>query len=275
MWKALKYILLFFAFQIVTTLVVTIPGLILKGDMSFMVILSLALSSILFCLYLIGKGVIRLDKISFAVPHWSVLVASLFALCFFTLPEAALMDTLSIPDVMDGKWAELLSSPLGLIAIGILLPIAEEMLFRGAVLHSLLDWDKLRSKPWLAILLSAVFFGLFHLNPAQMPTAFLMGWFLGWLCYRTGSLIPGMVVHIFNNSLICIASMFPDEEGSAETLAEMFGSPAKEYLAVGISVLFCAAVIVWLIRTVKERYSVEPLQQELEEVTKSGDEVGQ
>ena len=275
MWKAIKYILLFFAFQIVTPLVVMIPGLILKGDMPFLVILSLALSSILFCGYLIWKGAVRLDNKSFSLPHWSVLLACLVALCFFFLPEAALVESLSLPDFLEDQWAGVLGSVLGLIVLGILVPITEEMLFRGVVLRSLLDWDKLQSKPWLAILLSAVFFGLFHLNPAQMPTAFLMGWFLGWLCYRTGSLIPGMVVHVFNNSLICIASMFPDEEGSAETLAEMFGSPAKEYLAVGLSALFCAAVIVWLIRTVKERYSVEPLQQELEEVTKSGDEVGQ
>ena len=132
-----------------------------------------------------------------------------------------------------------------------------------------------RNVPWKAVLLSAIMFGLFHLNPAQMPSAFLMGWLMGWLCYRTGSLIPGMVVYVFNNSLICIASMFPDEEGSAETLAEMFGSPLTEYLAVGISALLCAAVVVWLIRTVKERYSVEPLQLEPENVTEGGDEAGQ
>ena len=275
MWKALKYILLYFAFQLVTTLVVMIPGLILKCDKSVLVILALALSSILFCWYLVLKGVVRLDKISFAVPHWSVLLASVVALCFFFLPEIALTEALSLPDFMEDEWEGIVSSILGLIVIGILVPITEEMLFRGAVLRSLLDWDKLRSKPWLAILLSGVFFALFHLNPAQMPSAFLMGWFLGWLCYRTGSLIPGMVVHVFNNSVVCIASMFPEEEGSAETLAEMFGSPLKEYLVVGISAILCAMVVVWLIRKVKERYHVETMQQEPEEVSVSEDVIGQ
>ena len=275
MWKALKYILLYFAFQLVTTLVVMIPGLILKCDKSVLVILALALSSILFCWYLVRKGVVRLDKISFAVPHWSVLLASVVALCFFFLPEIALTEALSLPDFMEDEWEGIVSSILGLIVIGILVPITEEMLFRGAVLRSLQDWDKLRSKPWLAILLSGVFFALFHLNPAQMPSAFLMGWFLGWLCYRTGSLIPGMVVHVFNNSVVCIASMFPEEEGSAETLAEMFGSPLKEYLVVGISAILCAMVVVWLIRKVKERYHVETMLQEPEEVSVSEDVIGQ
>ena len=44
----------------------------------------------------------------------------------------------------------------------------------------------------------ALLFGLLHLDLAQGLTAFVCGLFLGWLTERTGSVLPGMVVHFLN-----------------------------------------------------------------------------
>ena len=256
MWKAIKYILIFYAFQLVCALIVMIPGYILKADESVLIIVSLALSSILFCWFIIWKGEVRLNRETFTVRHWIILFLSVVALCFFFLPEVELIAHLSLPDVMEDEWNGLGGSVLGLITLGVLIPISEEMLFRGAVLHSLLDWEKLRSKEWLVILLSAVFFSLFHLNPAQMPGAFLMGLFFGWLCYRTGSLLPGIVVHVFNNSLVCVGMMFSkEEEESIESISDMFASPALEYLLIIASLLACVAIVMVLVREVNKHYT--------------------
>ncbi len=50
------------------------------------------------------------------------------------------------------------------------------------------------------IALSALIFAIVHLNPAQMPHAFLIGLLLGWLYMRTGSIVPGVAYHWANNT---------------------------------------------------------------------------
>lgn len=108
--------------------------------------------------------------------------------------------------------------------------------------------------PWIAILLSAALFSLAHMNPAQMPGTIAIGLLYGWLVYRTGSLLPGIVGHVFNNSLVCILAMFPEEEGSPETVTEMFDSPFLEFLAVAGSLFICIVVVKTIVQMVNEHY---------------------
>ncbi len=74
-------------------------------------------------------------------------------------------------------------------------PIAEELLFRGLVLRSLQPYGKK-----LAILVSAVFFGLFHGNPLQTPYAFVVGLVLGYVALEH-HLLWAIVLHLVNNLL--------------------------------------------------------------------------
>lgn len=92
-----------------------------------------------------------------------------------------------------------------------------------------------------------------------MPTAFLFGLILGWLTYRTGSLLPGIVMHVFNNSVVFICALFMTEEEGEETLADLFGSPVLEYLAIGVSLVLLILVIRALVRLVNRHYPVRPL----------------
>ena len=80
-------------------------------------------------------------------------------------------------------------------------PIIEEICFRGIVLGGLL---KTRCRPWLAILISALFFALLHGLGANFVTALLFGILVGWLYWRTGSIIPCIIIHVTNNSLTAI-----------------------------------------------------------------------
>ena len=82
-------------------------------------------------------------------------------------------------------------------------PIAEEIGFRGILLGGLL---KTRCRPWLAILISAVAFGLLHKFPLAFFGSIVFGIIVGWLYWRTGSIIPCVIVHIANNSLTAIDS---------------------------------------------------------------------
>ena len=126
---------------------------------------------------------------------------------------------------MEGSW-------LGVLAIAIIGPILEEMLFRGAVTTELLK----SYSPQKAILFSALIFGIFHINPAQVLNAFLLGLLLAWLFYKTHSLIPGILIHILNNSLsVYFTQAFPE----ADTLSDIMGS-ILYFLCLGLAVLLLA-----------------------------------
>ena len=107
---------------------------------------------------------------------------------------------LALPKVYEQLFESILKEPWGYLAVGLLAPLAEEVVFRGAVLRSLLHTfgDKYH---WIAIAASALLFGLIHFNLAQGIHAFIIGLLLGWLYYRTGSIIPGVVLHWVNNTI--------------------------------------------------------------------------
>ncbi len=76
-------------------------------------------------------------------------------------------------------------------------PIAEEIGFRGILLDGLL---KTCCRPWLSILISSLAFGLLH-GLVGFTGAFLFGIVIGWLYWRTRSIIPCIIIHIVNNSI--------------------------------------------------------------------------
>ncbi len=105
-----------------------------------------------------------------------------------------------LPDISSDSLAEVLKSPWGYFAVGILVPLTEEIVFRGAILRSLLKLNKKVMKPWVAIVASALIFAIAHVNPAQMPHAFLIGLLLGWMYRRTGSIVLCVAMHWVNNT---------------------------------------------------------------------------
>ncbi|MBR3067221.1 MAG: CPBP family intramembrane metalloprotease [Prevotella sp.] len=137
---------------------------------------------------------------------WDVLLWSVVASLGAIVPSLLLQGLIpewtgwakEIVDQTNQQLEGLMSIPGGYMVIALLPPVVEELVFRGAVLRSLLEWKP--EKKWAMIALSALFFSLVHLNPAQMPHAFLIGLLLGWMYTRTGSIVPGVAYHWANNT---------------------------------------------------------------------------
>ncbi|HSI33854.1 MAG TPA: CPBP family glutamic-type intramembrane protease, partial [Tepidisphaeraceae bacterium] len=77
------------------------------------------------------------------------------------------------------------------IVVGMLAGVFEELLYRGVIQTAL----SRRGKPLVAILVTALLFAAAHLDLHGMPVRFALGCLLGYLAWRTGSLIPAILTH--------------------------------------------------------------------------------
>ncbi len=110
---------------------------------------------------------------------------------------------IDLPNYMEEQFVSMSKSFWAVISIALFGPVIEEIVFRRVILSSCLEHT---GKPWAAILISAALFGLIHFNPAQSVFAFLIGILFGWVYYRTGSMMPGLIGHVINNS-VCVIQM--------------------------------------------------------------------
>ena len=160
------------------------------------------------------------------VLFWCVL-AALGAL----IPSTWLQEQMpALPNWVEDEFEMILKDRWGYLVVGLLAPLAEELVFRGAVLRALLHWN---SCHWVGISISALLFALIHMNPAQMPHAFLIGLLLGWMYYRTDSIVPGVVYHWVNNTVAYVLfNLYPNPD---LTLMDLFGSQQRVLMALGFS----------------------------------------
>jgi len=83
-----------------------------------------------------------------------------------------------------------------ILALGFSAGVCEEILFRGFIQKGLHNyWGPLK-----AVVVTALLFGVFHLDPWRIPSAVLLGLFAGYLVVRTGSLYSAIVLHMTSNT---------------------------------------------------------------------------
>ena len=162
---------------------------------------------------------------------WVVLVWCVLAALGTIIPSGWLQEQMpELPNIVEEEFDMILRDRYGYFVVGLLVPLAEELVFRGAILRSLLKWN---SRPWVAILISAVLFSAAHMNPAQIPHTLLIGLLLGWLYYRTDSIVPGVVFHWVNNTVAYVLyNFYPNPDLK---LVDLFGSQQHVLMAVGFS----------------------------------------
>lgn len=139
-------------------------------------------------------------------------------------------------------FTKVMSHDMGYLAIGILAPIAEEAVFRGALLRRLLNAGAGKS-PWIAITVSALVFGVVHGNIAQGTHAFMVGLLLGWMYSRTRSILPGLVLHWANNTIAFAVYKARPEMGDM-TISQLYGGdPWRIGMTAALSLMILAAAI--------------------------------
>lgn len=233
MKKALIYTLMFIGIQFVAGGLVTLAFQLSGGNgtgATALIITSAAASIVTVIVFLVSKWAIVsrhwLQTRPWFVLFWCV-VASLGAL----VPSMWLQELMpELPNTAEEAFDMIMKDRLGYFVVGLFAPLTEELVFRGAILKALLQW---KPNPWVGIVISALLFALVHMNPAQMPHAILVGLLLGWMYYRTDSIIPGVVYHWVNNTVAYVMyNLYPDPD---MTLVELFGSQRSVLMALAFS----------------------------------------
>ena len=235
MKNACIYVVVFLAIQAVAGFIVQGLWTLISGESVTPNATSIILTTVLFSATVIA--VFLLAKWSEVSKHWVrkrpwvTLTWCVVAAFGAIIPSVWLQELMpELPNIAEDTFDMIMRDRWGYISIGLLAPLAEELVFRGAILRSLLKWT---SRPWVAITISSIFFAAAHLNPAQLPHAFLVGLLLGWMYYRTDSIVPCVVYHWVNNTVAYVMyNLYPSTD---LTLVDLFGSERTVLMAVGFS----------------------------------------
>lgn len=146
----------------------------------------------------IGMGLAALGA-TYAISAVLYVLVDLFA-----SPDPSAMDIILGIGSDGGRLADAGFWAIALIFLRILIlvPLGEELLFRGA----LFSWIRRRLSAWMTIGISAALFAVIHGFPIILPAAFLAGLTFGWVRERTGSVIPGIVAHSVNGIVLIAVS---------------------------------------------------------------------
>lgn len=268
MKKAFIFFILFFALQFLAVLFPGIPAAIayavlgktgVEPSMMKAIPLILAAADVYTISLFIKKGWVKIGWGSIKKEdRWKVCLLAVVVLLGFWAPESIIEDYVPEDKEMSQLFASMSTSVVGILSISILGPIAEEVCFRGGILKALFDWKK---NIWLAIILSSVLFAVAHGNLMQGVGAALMGILMGWFYYRTGSIIPSILIHIVNNSL---CSFLAFTYGENTTTSHLFASTSSYavFVAAG-SVLMLVGI--WMANKTFKHYT--PLKSEITERT--------
>ncbi|MDO4321041.1 MAG: ABC transporter permease subunit/CPBP intramembrane protease [Lachnospiraceae bacterium] len=106
--------------------------------------------------------------------------------------------------------------PLMLLVIAAMPAVGEEILFRGFLFGTLRER---LGRPVLAIVISGLVFGAFHMSLVKLIPTFLLGVLFACIVSETGSIYMTMGLHFLNNTVSVLAMKYPEE---TERIAPIF-----------------------------------------------------
>ena len=142
---------------------------------------------------------------------------------------------LPLENVLENEFDGLTHTFLGAFTISLLAPVLEEVMFRGAMQGYV---TRKLGNPWQAIVIAALVFGVFHMNPVQIVYASLFGFVLGWIYYRTGSLMSVIVGHVLNNTIATLMMLSFGNVEESELMAQVMPREAVLVSQIVMFVLF-------------------------------------
>lgn len=244
MFTTIKLILYYFGYQLGFSAIAMIVSKFVAMDMVTMTSLAMVASTLAMSWHLLRYGYVSLIRDRYKELNPLIIGVSVVFVFSAMYVLNLLIEQAGIPNTMEETFLAMSRNPFGILSITLLAPVLEELLFRAAIQSEL----QLKYKPWIAILISSLLFGVVHLNPAQIPFAFMLGMMFGWLYYRTGSLLPGIVGHVLNNSIATVNMYLY----GTTTIEEQMQSSTAMWLWALAALVALVMAAVWLDRKLKD-----------------------
>jgi membrane protease YdiL (CAAX protease family) len=140
---------------------------------------------------------------------------------------------------------------LVVITISVIPAICEEIMFRGYIQRSF----GFKLKPYLAVLITAIFFALYHFNPYGIIPLAILGFYFGFAAYKSQSLIIPMTLHFLNNFFaVMLYFILGDDELINSSVSDT--SSLNENIQYFFLMLFLFVGLIFLIRQYYKKYKI-------------------
>lgn len=171
----------------------------------------------------------------------SLIASVLNSVVFYLLEKIGSVSTDNVP--APGNVSELW---IQIVVIALLPAVCEELFFRGVIFGAFRGMGF----KW-AMVISAFYFALFHFDIRNLLGPFFLGILLAWYCYRTGSIIAGMLAHFTNNMLAVLVSWY-NRDVQADYM-QLTSSMMGELLVLAIVVGFVFLIMAKAFLTITEK----------------------
>jgi membrane protease YdiL (CAAX protease family) len=161
---------------------------------------------------------------------------------FFSLPidENILRQIKEIFETFEKTTASLVNanSPgefiIVVLVVAVTPAVCEEFLFRGLILK---NFERF-TIAYRAVVFTGLLFAFFHFHPFNILPLAVLGFFLSFITYYSGSIYPAIICHFLNNFTASLAYYLYGNEGLGET--SVADNELMIYIAAGIisAVLF-------------------------------------
>ncbi|MGH4138415.1 CPBP family intramembrane glutamic endopeptidase [Clostridium sp.] len=149
------------------------------------------------------------------------------------------VNLIPMPDFINQAFEEIAISPIVLmLSVAVIAPIYEEVIFRGILLKGMAS----KINPKLALIISALFFALVHMNIPQGINAFLLGLLIGSVYLNRASIYLCIFAHFVNNSI-------------AISISDDFQLIDGKYAILIHGIVFIVGIIILIIAYRKNKYN--------------------
>ena len=127
-----------------------------------------------------------------------------------------------------------------IFSVVVLAALIEEALFRGFLQQSIekhIDVTK-------GVIYSSVAWALIHGSHYMLVQIFLFGFFLGWMAWRSNSIIPGIIAHALNNAVAVFFYNFAFDSENPIPFYEWNGHVSPIWLLASIAGLYYGIVAI-------------------------------
>ena len=258
-----RFALLFFIFYMATSVALAmVPAVRAMSDSAYMLLAQLLCFLPPVALYFVFtkkdvKQTLRLNplgwKNALIIFSFGVSIQPIMSLLSYTM-------SLFFPNPVEQSVSAIQQSGflISLLSVAVIPAFLEEIFSRGILLSGYQFLGK-----WRAAFVSALLFGLLHMNPQQLPYAFMVGFIFSFLVERTDSLYAGILPHMVINGTT-IFSIFAERSGT--------GAVETETSVILVSLLLMAILsIPWLAVLLYIFLKINPPKADLQLTDENGE----